>query len=167
MTPWGASNASSGTIESAMLAELQMVELTDQAGRFVAPGLVSTAAEVHRQLRPKLVGDYVARIEAVCAGGARLAAAVHDDRVVGLALWRIVDNTYEGRRLYVDDLVTDEALRGRGVGKFLLGWLAGEGRRTGCDVLALDSGVQRERAHAFYFREGFSIPSFSFRKKLV
>ena len=150
-----------------MQAELQAVALTDQAGRFVAPGLVSTAEAVHRQLRPQLPDDYVGRIEAICAAGARLTAAVLADRVAGLALWRVVENTYEGRRLHVDDLVTDEALRGRGVGKFLLGWLAGEGRRIGCAMLALESGVQRERAHAFYFREGFAIPSFSFRKKLV
>ena len=150
-----------------MLAELLVVELTDRAGRFTAPGLASMAEAVHRQLRPQLPVDYVACIEAICAEGGRLAAAVHADRVAGLALWRIIDNTFEGRRLFVDDLVTDEALRGRGVGKFLLGWLAGEGRRAGCAVLALESGVQRQRAHAFYFREGFSSPSFSFRKKLV
>ena len=36
----------------------------------------------------------------------------------------------------------------------------------GCDVLALDSGVQRDRAHRFYFREGMHISSFCFRKVL-
>ncbi len=150
-----------------MPAEVRIVALSDAAGRIVEPGLVAMAETVHRQLRPDLPSDYAARIAEVCANGARLEAAMVGGAVAGLALWRIIENTFEGRRLYVDDLVTDEALRGRGVGKALLGWLAETGRRAGCQVLALESGVQRPRAHAFYFREGLSIPSFSFRKKLV
>ncbi|MCB1888858.1 MAG: GNAT family N-acetyltransferase [Rhodocyclaceae bacterium] len=150
-----------------MPAEVRIVALCDEAGRIVEPGLVATAEAVHRQLRPMLPADYAGRIAAVCASGARLQAALLGDAVAGLALWRIVENTFEGRRLFVDDLVTDEALRGRGVGKALIGWLAETGRRAGCQVLALESGVQRSRAHAFYFREGLTIPSFSFRKKLV
>jgi hypothetical protein len=39
-------------------------------------------------------------------------------------------------------------------------------RCLGCDVVALDSGTQRTAAHRFYFREGFVIPSFCFRKSL-
>jgi len=150
-----------------MPAELRIVELTDRAGRITAPGLVAMAEVVHRQLRPQLPEGYSARIEEICRAGARLVAAEKDGRVAGLALWRVIENTYEGRRLYVDDLVTDEDQRGLGVGKALLGWLAEQGRASGCQVLALESGVQRPRAHAFYFREGLSIPSFSFRKKLV
>jgi hypothetical protein len=30
--------------------------------------------------------------------------------------------------------------------------------------MELDSGTHRTRAHKFYFREGFIIPSFAFRK---
>ncbi len=150
-----------------MPAEPRIVELTDRAGRITAPGLVAKAEVVHRQLRPQLPSAYVERIEEICRSGARLAAAELDGRVAGLVLWRIIENTCEGRRLYVGDLVTDEGHRGRGVGKALLGWLAEQGRASGCQVLALESGVQRPRAHAFYFREGLSIPSFSFRKKLV
>ena len=150
-----------------MPPELRVVELTDQAGRITEPGLVALAEPVHRQLRPALPADYVARIGEVCAGGARLLAAVEGDRVAGVALWRVFDNTHEGRRLYVDDLVTDEARRSRGIGRVLLNWLEQRARQLGCGVVALESGVQRARAHAFYFREGFSIPSFSLRKALL
>jgi len=150
-----------------MAAEVRIIELSDKAGHIVVPGLVAKAERIHRQLRPQLPADYPGRIAEICASGARLLAAELDGAVAGLALWRIIENTFEGRRLYVDDLVTDEALRGRGVGKALLGWLAEAGQGAGCQVLALESGVQRSRAHAFYFREGLSIPSFSFRKKLV
>jgi hypothetical protein len=66
----------------------------------------------------------------------------------------------------VDDLVTDEARRSRGVGRALLAHLEEKARKLGCDVLALDSGAQRAAAHKFYFREGMHIPGFCFRKTL-
>lgn len=131
------------------------------------------AEAVHRQLRPQLPADYVARMTTILAAGARLTLAVERDdakagpaTVRGLALWRLIENTYEGRRLYVDDLVCDAACRSQGIGQRLLGWLQAEALRQDCDVLALDSGVQRAGAHHFYFREGMQISSFCFRKAL-
>ena len=85
---------------------------------------------------------------------------------MGIALWRLIENTYEGKRLYVDDLVTHEAKRSKGVGKLMLAQLENYARQLGCDVLALDSGVQRAGAHKFYFREEMQISSFCFRKSL-
>ena len=127
---------------------------------------LARAEPVHRQLRPQLPADYCGRMAAVLGSGARLLLAVDEDRVLGLALWRLIENTYEGRRLYVDDLVTDAAERSRGVGKALLDWLESRARTENCDVLALDSGVQRGEAHKFYFREGMQIAAYSFRKML-
>lgn len=150
-----------------MSDELTIVEVTDRAGGVVEPGLLALAEPVHRQLRPHLPVDYARRIAEVCAGGGRMVVALVDGQVAGLGLWRTVDNTYDGRRLFVDDLVTDEARRSQGIGRALLGWLEDRAGALGCQVLALESGVQRDRAHAFYFREGMTIPSFSFRKKLV
>jgi GNAT superfamily N-acetyltransferase len=145
---------------------LQLLAVTDGEGAVREPALLVRAEALHRQLRPQLPADYAARMHAVFANGGRLLLALQDGEPAGLALWRLIENTYEGRRLYVDDLVTDEARRSRGIGRALVDWLARHGQAMGCDVLALDSGVQRGRAHAFYFREGFVIPSFSFRKAL-
>ncbi|MDR0701757.1 MAG: GNAT family N-acetyltransferase [Azoarcus sp.] len=128
------------------------------------------AEAVHRQLRDRLppgFDAYRAVLAHVFAGGAHLSLVVAGETVAGLALWRIVDNTYELRRLYVDDLVVDAARRSNGIGRALLAWLEREARTRACRALALDSGVQRGGAHRFYFREGFSIPSFCFRKTLA
>jgi GNAT superfamily N-acetyltransferase len=102
----------------------------------------------------------------VFGNGGRMAVVVEDGAVRALALWRLIENTYEGRRLYVDDLVTDEAWRSQGCGKRLFDCLQEKARQLGCNVVALDSGVQRAGAHKFYFREGMSIPSFCFRKAI-
>lgn len=149
------------------MARLDVVEVTAADGSVAAPDWLVRAERVHRQLRPDLPADYVGRLGAVFVNGGRLAVAVEDGVVRAVTLWRLIENTYEGRRLYVDDLVTDEAQRSRGFGKALLDWLQAKARQLGCDVIALDSGVQRAGAHRFYFREGFFVPSFCFRKVIV
>ena len=68
--------------------------------------------------------------------------------------------------MYVDDLVTDEANRSSGAGGALLQHLKKIAIARHCEKLVLDSGTQRTRAHAFYFREGFAISSFHFVKPL-
>ena len=145
---------------------MQVLAVTDEHGVIVAPEWLAKAESVHRQLRPQLPPAYADRMATIFAAGARLALVVDGESVLCVALWRLIENTYEGRRLYVDDLVSDETRRSQGAGKMMLDWLEAKAKALGCDVLALDSGVQRDRAHRFYFREGMHITSFSFRKAL-
>ena len=149
-----------------MAPDYRVIAVTDDAGELREPAWLARAESVHRQLRPQLPPEYEARLQVVFAAGARMALVVDADSVCSVALWRVVENTYEGRRLYVDDLVSDETRRSSGAGKMLLDWLQAKAESLGCDVLALDSGVQRDRAHRFYFREGMHISSFCFRKVL-
>ena len=144
----------------------EVVEITTADGALAAPEWLARAEGVHRQLRPSLPADYAGRLAEVFANGGRMVVVVEGGAVRALALWRLIENTYEGRRLYVDDLVTDEARRSQGFGERLFGWLEERARQLGCDVVALDSGVQRAGAHRFYFREGMHIPSFCFRKAI-
>ena len=145
---------------------MNVIRVTDNSGKVIEAEWLLRAESVHRQLRPQLPPDYAARLVGVFTNGGRMALVVDDDNVVCVALWRLIENTAEGRRLYVDDLVSDENRRSSGAGKMMIDWLEVEAKRLGCDVLALDSGVQRQRAHHFYFREGMHIPSFCFRKAL-
>jgi GNAT superfamily N-acetyltransferase len=145
---------------------MQILELIDENGRFADAQWFARAQPVHVQLRPTLPADYIGRLEVIARNGGRLIAVTQNDQVLGLALWRLIENTYEGRRLYVDDLVTDAHVRSTGVGKKMLDWLEAKARAHDCDVLALDSGVQRTLAHKFYFREGMHIPAFNFKKAL-
>ena len=95
---------------------------------------------------------------------AGLVAAGHAVR--GVAVYRISENTFEGLHLYVDDLVTDERQRSKGVGRALMEHLQKLARASGCEAYTLDSGTQRQQAHKFYFREGMVVTSFHFRKPL-
>jgi GNAT superfamily N-acetyltransferase len=146
--------------------DIQLIEVTDDAGAVVAPVILERAQGVHRQLRTTLPADYVAKMRRVFAGGGRMIVAGDGDVVLGVAVWRIHENTFAGVHLYVDDLVTDETQRSRGVGHALMQWLERRARDRGCSCVVLDSGTQRTRAHAFYFREGMAITSFNFKKGL-
>jgi len=66
----------------------------------------------------------------------------------------------------VDDLVTDESKRSSGVGQALMDHLQRVAKGAGCESYNLDSGVQRQRAHKFYFREGMAVTGFHFGKRL-
>jgi len=146
---------------------LMLVRICDDAGVLLAPDWLALAEGVHRQLRPQLPYDYVGKMQKVFAGGGRMAIATDGDQVLGLAVWRVFDNTFEGIKFYVDDLVTDEAHRSNGLGQAMIAFLEQEAHRLGAQSLVLDSGTQRTQAHRFYFREGFVITSFNFKKQLV
>lgn len=145
---------------------VRIVRVGGPAGVLLEPDWLERAEHVHRQLRPQLAADYVGQMRDVLGDGAEMAVAVRDDFVHGVAVFRVFANTNVGRRFYVDDLVTDEAVRSAGVGRAMIRWLEAEARARGCRGLDLESGIQRAGAHRFYFREGFAISSFSFRKPI-
>ena len=145
---------------------VNVVAITDAGGAVVNADMLVAAESVHRQLRPHLPQDYVGRMKEVFGGGAEMAVAIVGSRVAGVAVFRILEKTFTGRELYCDDLVTDEKQRSTGVGHALITYMEKIGRERRCDVLALDSGTQRQQAHKFYFREQMPITAFHFSKKL-
>jgi len=145
---------------------MNIVHITDASGKIVEPAWLKRAESVHRQLRTALPADYEGKMKRVFAGGARMCVAAEGDVVRGVAVYRINENTFEGLHLYVDDLVTDERQRSRGVGRALMEHLQGLARAARCEAYTLDSGTQRAQAHKFYFREGMVVTSFHFRKPL-
>ena len=147
-------------------AALRLIDVTTPDGELTHPDWLARAERVHRQLRDRLGPDYVAKMTRVFADGARLVVAARGEEVVGLGVYRIYENTFDGVNLYVDDLVTDETQRSQGVGQALLAHMEAIARARGCQAFRLDSGTQRQRAHRFYLREGLFITSFHFVKEL-
>lgn len=127
------------------------------------------------QLRPHYGVDgevanadaYVDAVRLQRAEGYRLACAFVDDAPRALAGFRIQHMLSRGRFLYVDDLVTDEAARGTGVGTVLFDWLVATAHGAGCARLHLDSGVQRHAAHGFYFARRMHIQAHHFALDLA
>jgi GNAT superfamily N-acetyltransferase len=145
---------------------VRIVTITDGSGAVVEPEWLARAERVHRMLRTALPVDYARKLARVFAGGGRMCVAADGERVVGVAVYRVHENTSAGLHLYVDDLVADEAERSRGVGHALMAHLERMARDGGCENLTLDSGTHRPQAHKFYFREGMVVTSFHFKKPL-
>jgi GNAT superfamily N-acetyltransferase len=128
---------------------------------------MAEALEVLVQLRPQLTLEQWRRIYAEGhPQGLRFTVVEDEGAIVAVAGWRLVACTTAGRRLYIDDLVTNASTRSRGHGKLLLTELEQRARDAGCTVLDLDSGVQRGAAHRFYFREAMTITAYHFTTPL-
>ena len=121
--------------------------------------------EVMHQLRPHLnEHEYLPVVREIESQGGRLIAAVDEDTVVGCSLFRQETRLFTGPMIYIDDLVTDENIRSRGVGSALIDWIENYAKQQSVKTITLDSGVQRSFAHKFYFRKGFTVTSFNFKK---
>src|SRR4051812_29882481 len=83
---------------------------------------------VMQQLRPHL--DETKFVEMVTRmhkhEGYTLAYTEHAGKVAGVAGFRYEEMLHRGKSMYVDDLITDEALRSSGHGRALLDWLKAE-----------------------------------------
>ncbi len=141
---------------------MEIVRIAEAGGKIVNPELLARAETVHRQLRPQIPEPYAGRMAEVFAGGAEMVVAIADGEVAGVCVFRVSLNTFSGRFLYIDDLVADSGGRGKGVGKALMDFAVAEAKSRECAVVQLSSGCQREQAHRFYFREGFTIKTFGF-----
>ena len=121
--------------------------------------------DVMLDLRPGVpVDGYLAMVRRMMASdGYRLTAVVERGVTRAVAGYRYLEMLYCGKILYVDDLNTDPQCRSKGYGRLLMDWLKKEARANGCRELHLDSGVQREQTHRFYFREGLTINCYHFR----
>jgi GNAT superfamily N-acetyltransferase len=119
-------------------------------------GQILACYPVMVQLRPHVKEqEFVARVRSQASQGYRLAFVREAGRVIAVTGFRPFESLAWGRVFYVDDLVTDETWRSRGVGHRLLDWVIARARDEGCSEVHLDSGVQRVDAHRFYEREGF------------
>ena len=130
--------------------------------------LLDDAHRVLVQLRPDLSAADWARVRAEGQSQSLTFTVALDDAGVvrAVAGWRLLSTTHVGRKLYVDDLVTDAESRSRGYGAALLEHLRHRGRQAGCRVLDLDSGVHRHDAHRFYLRERMDIVGHHFAQPL-
>jgi GNAT superfamily N-acetyltransferase len=126
---------------------------------------ILSSRDVMLELRPHIPPDeYVATVRRMMQrDGYRLAASLAGAAVTALAGYRFMEMLHCGRILYVDDLVTSAGARSGGHGRELMDWLKAKARAEGCGQLHLDSGVHREAAHRFYFRERLAVTDFHFR----
>jgi len=129
---------------------------------------VAACWELMRQLRPHLACEleFIARWRRQAAAGYRLLALWREAKPVALAGFRVQDNLMHGPHFYVEDLVTDEASRSRGLGRVLMERLKAEAQALGCVKLVLDTPLINALGHRFYYRHGLLATALRFNLPL-
>ena len=119
---------------------------------------------VMHELRPELASaaDFVAYVGRQRPYGYRLLAARKDAFPIALAGYRRQENLVHGPHLFVDDLVTAEAERGKGHGALLLDAIAAEARALQCRKVVLGTALANSLAQRFYYRQGMLATGLSF-----
>lgn len=129
---------------------------------------IAACFPVMQELRPHIGAEqFLPRVRAQEQDGYQLAYVENVGEVVAVAGFRLGNNFAWGKFLYVDDLVTRADERSSGHGAALLEWLKTYARQAGCQQIHLDSGLQRERAHAFYKRNAMPISGYHFAASLI
>lgn len=77
-----------------------------------------------------------------------------DGIVVGMALYYFRYSTWKGKRLYLEDLIVSETMRGRGLGEKLLEAIIQQARQTACTGLMWQVLNWNEPAINFYKKFG-------------
>jgi GNAT superfamily N-acetyltransferase len=113
---------------------------------------------LHAELVPRLVG--LSRPD-----GKPIAVAERGGALVALAYVTFAD-TAPVPFAIVEDLIVAPAIRGHGIGKAMLDWIAAEGRTRGIRRLFLESGITNKRAHDFFEHEGFRPTSIVMMREL-
>ncbi len=82
--------------------------------------------------------------------------AIGEDDVIGWAAVCADEPFVEGYGAHLEGLVVHELTRSAGIGARLLEAAEAWARERGCTVMRVQSNVVRERAHAFYQRNGYA-----------
>jgi GNAT superfamily N-acetyltransferase len=80
----------------------------------------------------------------------KIAALYDNEKMVAVIGFMPMITLYNGRFIWVCDLVTDLENRSKGYGELLLNYVHNWSKENGYDIVSLSSGLQRIDAHRFY-----------------
>ena len=121
------------------------------------PELQSALAALLIQLNPSLLVPSLDHLKATVADPAvRLVLARQGSEIVGTAAV-VVYTTPIWVKARIEDVVVDEAARGRGVGEALVKGCIDVARSRGAVIVELQSARSREAANRLYSRLGFEL----------
>jgi GNAT superfamily N-acetyltransferase len=129
-------------------------------------------AELAGQLGyPSSAADVERRVAGMDAAGEHVVfvARLADGSIAGWIGAFVYRSVEADARIEISGLVVDDRHRSQAVGRFLLERAEAWAREKGCSATGLRSNVIRERAHAFYERQGYEHTKTqkSFRKNVL
>ncbi len=113
--------------------------------------------DVFQELRPHLndLQQFIDQVMTQQKEGYKIFVISDDDVFVACIGFRLMTTLAWGKILYVDDLISKEAYRGKGYGRALLDYALTFAKENGCHQIHLDTGYTRHAAHKAYLRHGF------------
>ncbi len=135
-----------------------MTITVERAGPADAAELTEAMERLVPQLSRSNPPPSLAAVEAMLAHGAitpfvaRDGAA--DGRIVGVSTLAVFPSP-TGNRAWIEDVITDEAARGQGIGEALTRAMLQRAAELGCVTVDLTSRPSREAANRLYQRLGF------------
>lgn len=126
-----------------------------EAATEATPEVHAALARLLPQLNPNLQVPTMERLRALVADPSVTLFLARDGVEVVGTTTLIVYTTPFWIKARLDEVVVDEAARGKGVGAALVTACLDLAREKGVQVVELQSGVQREAANRLYPRMGF------------
>jgi GNAT superfamily N-acetyltransferase len=123
---------------------------------------------VMKELRPHLSFDEYLEIynEAHSSDGYEIVAIQSEGEIRAVMGYRILSDFVRGKHIYVDDLVSSEGVRSKGLGAQLLKYAESIAEGLGCKSLRLCTGIENERGVQFYEKNGWTKRAYAYTKKL-
>ena len=89
-----------------------------------------------------------------------------DGSEMGFCEFNITYQLWDEKICYVNHLIVSKKLRGIGLGTQVLDFVIDFAKAENCEGIELRSDLFRKKAHTFYYKKGFGIDCFNFRKNL-
>lgn len=136
--------------------------------------LAKTKAELEKcfpvvkELRPQLSFEEYLEIynEAHSKDSYEIVAIESEGKILAVMGYRVLSDFVRGKHIYVDDLVSSEAVRSKGLGAQLLKYAESVAESMGCKSLRLCTGIENERGVQFYEKNGWTKRAYVYTKKL-
>ena len=93
--------------------------------------------------------------------------AVEDDKIIGIATLSIHMGPIIRKNAYLEDFVTDQTVRGKGIGSALWDAMLAWAKDKGCNNLEFTCGNGREASQQFYKNHGATIYDTNFFRRQV
>jgi GNAT superfamily N-acetyltransferase len=136
--------------------------------------VVRTKADLERcypimkELRPHLSFEEYISIydQSHASDGYEIIALENNGKLLAVMGYRFLSDYVRGKHVYIDDLVSTESERSKGLGAELLKFAEDVAAKEGCNSLRLCTGIENDRGVKFYDRNGWTKRAFAYTKKL-
>lgn len=90
-----------------------------------------------------------------------------NNKLLGLSGGWITVRLYSEKQLELDNIIIDSTIQAKGYGKIFMKEIESWAKINDCKTIELNTYIQNDRSHKFYFNQGFNILGFHFQKHLI